>query len=94
MIMVGLLKFIELWNDLQSFMVDDGLPVDRCYGETCVSVAMAFFSHSTLGNGADRRYADLLELYNAALAGMQLDGGRFMFHAMQRCCMCLPMLNL
>lgn len=65
----------------ESFTVDYDLPADRCYGETCASVAMAFFAHSMLGNAADGRYADLLELelYNAALAGMQLDGQRFFY---------------
>lgn len=65
----------------ESFTVDYDLPADRCYGETCASVAMCFFAHQMLQNKADGRYADLLELelYNAALAGMQLDGKRFFY---------------
>lgn len=65
----------------ESFTVDYDLPPDRCYGETCASVAMAFFARSMLALEADGRYADLLELeiYNAALAGMQLDGKRFFY---------------
>ena len=67
------------WHE--SFTVDYDLPADRCYGETCASVGMAFFAHQMLGLEADGRYADLLEveLYNAALAGMQLDGKRFFY---------------
>ena len=65
----------------ESFTVDYDLPSDRCYGETCASVAMVFFAHSMLANRLDGRYADLMELevYNAALAGMQLDGKRFFY---------------
>ena len=65
----------------ESFTVDYDLPSDRCYGETCASVAMAFFAHNMLSIRPDGRYADLmeLELYNAALAGMSLDGKRFFY---------------
>ena len=42
---------------------------------------MAFFANRMLTIEAEGRYADLLELeiYNAALAGMQLDGKRFFY---------------
>jgi len=65
----------------ESFAADYDLPPDRCYGETCASVAMAFFAKNMLSLEADGRYADMLELeiYNAALAGMQLDGKRFFY---------------
>ena len=65
----------------ESFTVDYDLPPDKCYGETCASVAMAFFANRMLALEADGRYADLLELevFNAALAGMQLDGKRFFY---------------
>ena len=65
----------------EAFTVDYDLPPDRCYGETCASVAMVFFARSLLRNRPDGQYADLmeLELFNAALAGMQLDGKRFFY---------------
>ena len=65
----------------EAFTVDYDLPADRCYGETCASVAMTFFAHNMLAIRPDGRYADLmeLELYNAALAGMSLDGKRFFY---------------
>jgi uncharacterized protein len=65
----------------ESFTVDYDLPSDRSYGETCASVAMTFFAHNLLKIEPNGRYADLmeLELYNAALAGMQLDGKRFFY---------------
>ena len=65
----------------EAFSADYDLPPDRCYGETCASVAMVFFARGMLKNRTDGRYADLmeLELFNAALAGMQLDGKRFFY---------------
>lgn len=65
----------------ESFDGDHNLPPDLCYGETCASVAMAFFARNLLSLSPDGRYADLLELelYNGALAGMQLDGKRFFY---------------
>ena len=65
----------------EAFTVDYDLPSDRCYGETCASVAMTFFAHNMLAIKPDGRYADLmeLELYNAALAGMSRDGKRFFY---------------
>ncbi len=65
----------------ESFTVDYDLPSDRCYGETCASVAMTFFAHNMLSVKPDGRYADLMELeiYNSALASMQLDGKRFFY---------------
>ncbi|MCQ2458641.1 MAG: glycoside hydrolase family 127 protein [Clostridia bacterium] len=65
----------------EAFTVDMDLPADRCYGETCASVAMTFFASRMLTLDDDPEYGDLmeLELYNAALAGMQLDGTRFFY---------------
>ena len=67
------------WHE--SFTEDFDLPPDRCYGETCAAVAMTFFAHEMLKLRADGRYADLmeLELFNGALAGMQLDGKSFFY---------------
>ncbi len=66
---------------LEAFSVDYDLPPDRCYGETCASVAMVFFARKMLGLEIDGRYADQMELqlFNAALAGMQLDGQRYFY---------------
>lgn len=65
----------------ETFTADFDLPNDRVYGETCAAVAMAFFAQRMLQLEPDGRYADLLEreLYNGALAGMQLDGQRFFY---------------
>lgn len=65
----------------EAFTVDMDLPSDRCYGETCASVAMVFFASRMLALQDDPAYGDLmeLELYNAALSGMKLDGTRFFY---------------
>lgn len=66
---------------LEAFTDDYHLPGDTAYGETCASVAMAFFASSLLTLEPRAVYGDILELelYNGALAGMQLDGTRFFY---------------
>ena len=65
----------------EGFTTGFDLPGDRCYGETCASIAMVFFARRMLELSPLGRYADLmeLELYNAILASMQLDGTRFFY---------------
>ena len=65
----------------ESFGSDWELPNDRAYNETCASVAMAFFMYRMLQNECNSEYTEVLELelYNGALAGMQLDGKRFFY---------------
>ena len=67
--------------DGEAFSVDYDLPPERCYGETCASVAMVFFARKMLNLEIDGRYADQMELqlFNGALAGMQLDGQRYFY---------------
>ncbi|MGN0776486.1 MAG: glycoside hydrolase family 127 protein [Candidatus Ventricola sp.] len=66
---------------LEAFTDDYHLPGDTAYGETCASVAMAFFASNLLQLEPRAVYGDILELelYNGALAGMQLDGTRFFY---------------
>lgn len=65
----------------EAFLEDFNLPNDTAYAETCASVAMAFFANRMLNASPDGKYADILELelYNGALAGMQLDGTRYFY---------------
>ncbi len=65
----------------ESFTDDFDLPNDLAYGETCASVAMAFFAKRLWALEMDGRYADLLELelFNGALAGMDLQGERYFY---------------
>lgn len=65
----------------ESFTDDFDLPSDLAYGETCASVAMAFFAQRLLALKMDGLYADVLELelFNGALAGMDLKGERYFY---------------
>ena len=66
----------------ESFSEEDfDLPNDSAYNETCASVAAAFLCRQLLQARPRGKWADLLELelYNGALAGMQLDGKRFFY---------------
>jgi len=57
------------------------LPNDRAYCETCASVGLVFWSARMLRLTGESSFAEVLErsLYNAALAGVSLDGGSFFY---------------
>ncbi len=57
------------------------LPNDQAYCETCSSIALTFWNRRMNQLHADAQYADLLELtmYNAAIAGVSLEGDRFFY---------------
>jgi len=57
------------------------LPSDRCYCETCASIAAMMWNWRMLLATGDGRYADLLErsLYNGFLSGVSLDGERYFY---------------
>lgn len=65
----------------ESFGEDYELPNATAYNETCASVAMSFFMRNMLRISPEGEYADVLEkeLYNGALASMQLDGTRYFY---------------
>ncbi|MBR6159864.1 MAG: glycoside hydrolase family 127 protein [Lachnospiraceae bacterium] len=65
----------------EAFTLDNDLPNDTMYCETCASIGLIFFSKQMLGLEADAQYADVMEraLYNTALAGMALDGRHFFY---------------
>lgn len=65
----------------EAFTVDYDLPNDTAYAETCASVGLVFFASGMLENGAEGKYADVMEraFYNTVLAGIQLDGKRFFY---------------
>jgi len=68
------------WFD-EKFTFDFDLPNERAYCETCASVALIMWAQRMSRLGADARYAEILErsLYNAAIAGMSLDGEKFFY---------------
>lgn len=57
------------------------LPADRCYCETCASIAAMMWNWRMLLATGEARYADLLErsLYNGFLSGVSLDGQRYFY---------------
>jgi DUF1680 family protein len=57
------------------------LPSDRCYCETCASIAAMMWNWRMLLATGEARYADLLErsLYNGFLSGVSLDGQRYFY---------------
>lgn len=65
----------------ESFTLDYDLPNDTMYCETCASVGLIFFARRLLENEWNGEYGDVMEraLYNAALAGMALDGKHFFY---------------
>ena len=57
------------------------LPNDRAYSETCAAVANVMWNYRMLLATGDAKYADVMELtlYNAALAGISLDGKSYFY---------------
>ena len=57
------------------------LPNERSYCETCAAIASIMFSQRMLIITGEAKYADLLErtLYNGFLAGISLDGERYIY---------------
>ncbi len=65
----------------EAFTLDDDLPKDTMYCETCASVGLIFFAQAMLQLESKGEYGDVMEraLYNTALAGMALDGTHFFY---------------
>lgn len=57
------------------------LPNESAYSETCAAVANVMWNYRMLLATGDAKYADVMELtlYNAALAGISLDGKNFFY---------------
>jgi uncharacterized protein len=57
------------------------LPNERSYCETCAAIASIMFSWRMLMITGEAKYADLMErtLYNGFLAGLSLDGQRYIY---------------
>jgi uncharacterized protein len=57
------------------------LPNERSYSETCAAIASIMFSWRMLMITGEAKYADLMErtLYNGFLAGLSLDGQRYIY---------------
>lgn len=65
----------------EGFANDYELPNREAYCETCASVGMALWNSRMAERTGESRYYDILErtLYNAMLAGINLEGNRFFY---------------
>lgn len=65
----------------EAFTLPYDLPNDTAYSETCAAIGLIFFAKEMVQMSHDARYTDVLEqaLYNNVLAGIQLDGTRFLY---------------
>ena len=65
----------------EAFSVENDLPSDTAYSETCAAIGLMFFASRMLEAKPDARYADVMEqaFYNTVLAGMALDGKSFFY---------------
>jgi len=65
----------------EAFGEDYELPNEQAYSETCAAVANVMWNWRMLQATGDAKYADVMELalYNAALAGISLDGKRYFY---------------
>ncbi|BDI31626.1 hypothetical protein CCAX7_36770 [Capsulimonas corticalis] len=65
----------------EAFGADWELPSDRAYAETCAAIGGVMWNWRMLQIAGDAKYADQMELqlYNAMLAGLSLDGASYFY---------------
>ncbi|MBE5803511.1 MAG: glycoside hydrolase family 127 protein [Clostridiales bacterium] len=65
----------------EAFSFDYDLPPERCYTETCASIALAMTASRLNRIQPDSCYGDTVErtLYNGILSGVSLDGTRYFY---------------
>lgn len=65
----------------EAFTVDDDLPPDRAYAETCAAIGLIFWAHRMNRLTGESRFADVIEraLYNGVLSGVSSDGSRYFY---------------
>jgi DUF1680 family protein len=65
----------------EGFTADYDLPNRSAYAETCAAIGLVFWNHRLLQLSGDGRFGDVMEraLYNGAIGGVSLDGGRFFY---------------
>jgi hypothetical protein len=68
-------------HELEAFGEAYELPSDRCYCETCATIAAIMWNWRMLLATGEARYADLMErcLYNGFLSGVSADGQRYFY---------------
>lgn len=65
----------------EAFSFDYDLPPERCYNETCASIALMMTAARLNRSRPDGRYGDTVEraLYNGVLSGVSLDGTKYFY---------------
>lgn len=65
----------------EAFSLDYDLPPERCYNETCASIALIMTAARLNRIAPDGRYGDVIEraLYNGILSGISLDGTKYFY---------------
>lgn len=65
----------------EAFTIDDDLPPDRAYAETCAAIGLVFWAQRMQLITGESRFADVIEraLYNGVLGGMSTDGSRYFY---------------
>lgn len=65
----------------EGFTVPYDIPTQSAYQETCASIALCLWAHRMFLLHGDARYMEQFErtLFNAALAGVSLDGSKFFY---------------
>lgn len=65
----------------EAFSLDYDLPPERCYNETCASIALIMTAARLNRIAPDGRYGDVIEraLYNGILSGISLGGTKYFY---------------
>lgn len=65
----------------EAFTMDDDLPNDLIYGETCAAISLYFFDQRMMRLDPRGEYGDAMDrlLYNGTISGMNLRGDRFFY---------------
>lgn len=65
----------------EAFSYDYDLPAERCYTETCASIALIMTAIRLNRIAPNSRYGDIVEraLYNGILSGISLDGTKYFY---------------
>lgn len=68
-------------NEGEAFSFNYDLPPERCYTETCASIALIMAASRLNRVGPDGHYGDTVEraLYNGILSGVSLDGTKYFY---------------
>ena len=68
-------------NEGEAFSFNYDLPPERCYTETCASIALIMAAARLNRGKPDGRYGDTVEraLYNGILSGVSLDGTKYFY---------------